>query len=88
MDISYKLKNFFVKTAKKIQEIQEQEIQEKQKKLELLKEIDTEIFFLGEKTKKKLKEKIINEEEAEKIIQKIKKIKKIIQTTKKELTNP
>lgn len=88
MDLSYRTKNFFIKTAKKLQEIKEQEKQEKQKKLETLEKIDTDLFFLTEKTKKQLKEKTINEEEAENIIRRTQNLTRIITKIKKEITNP
>jgi len=88
MDPSYKIRNFFLTTTKKIKELKEQELKNKTKKLRIIKELEEDLFYLKEATKKKIKEKKINENTHEKIKTKIINTELEIRKIKKELTNP
>ena len=87
MDPTYKIRNFFLKTAKTFSIIKEQEKTKNKKKLELIKEIEDDLFYMKESAKKMLREDKIKDKQYEKIIQKIKQIKTEIKKTKKEITN-
>lgn len=72
MDPSYKLRNLFLKTAKAINDLNEKEKVKRQIKIQIIKELEEEIFYLKENLKKQYREKKIKASQFERFLQKIK----------------
>ncbi|MCC7574302.1 hypothetical protein KO361_01820 [Candidatus Woesearchaeota archaeon] len=88
MDPSYKLRNFFLKTVKTINELKGEEDQTKQKKLKTIKELEDDLFYLKESAKKLLEQKEIQLIQYKKIIQRTQKINSELKKIKTKITNP
>ena len=87
MDPSYKLRSFFINSAKIFQKLKTEEKEKAKKKLELITELEEDIFYMRESVKKMYRDKKINKSVFEKTEQKIKQIDQEIKITKKRLTN-
>lgn len=88
MDASYKLKNFFIKTAKTMKKLKQEENQKIQKKLQIIKELEEELFYMREAAKKMFREQKIQQPTYEKLKEKLNQINKEIKQIKSDLTNP
>ena len=87
MDPSYKLRDFFIKTAQVFQKLKTQESAKNKQKLALIQELEEDIFYMRESVKKMLNDKKITDLQYEKISKKIKQIEQEIKIIKKRLTN-
>ncbi len=88
MDASYKLRNFFIKTAKNLNNLKAKKQQELQIKLQIINEIEEDLFYMRESAKKMFREQKIKESVYTKLKEKIKNIEKEIKIIKSDLTNP
>ncbi|MFP4567363.1 MAG: hypothetical protein ACLFN8_00310 [Candidatus Woesearchaeota archaeon] len=87
MDASYKLKNFFLKTAKTLNQLKQKEIKKSEKKLQIINEIEEELFYMRESAKKLLREEKITQRIYEKLKNRLKQIEQEIKKIKSDLTN-
>jgi hypothetical protein len=85
MDLSYKLRNFFLKTVKTLNELKQKEKLRKEQKLKIIKELEDDLFYIKESAKKLLRENKIKQEQYGLLIQKILKINDEVKKIKKNL---